>query len=183
MENRTNTISIFHLLAANGNWKRWLIILCIQCVYSYIHKCIYIILLYIIFTFVYHFNLKFPPNKNTTRSKFQGHAFESYFRQSCDYEWWIAKSLDSRSSRVFRPKKIGEFHLRAQKYRTRHPQHKKDLFKSVLLFWSLKILEDMRSRAWFQELKEYNESSSSKPVIGTQQRHRTVYIRACTVGE
>jgi hypothetical protein len=47
-----------------------------------------------------------------TQSKFQGHAFESCFWQSCDYEWCIAKSLDSRSSRVFRPKKIGEFHPR-----------------------------------------------------------------------
>jgi hypothetical protein len=48
---------------------------------------------------------------NTTQSKFQGHAFESCFWQSRDYEWWIAKSLDSRSSQVFGPKKIGEFHL------------------------------------------------------------------------
>ncbi len=61
----------------------------------------------------FHFILKFPPNKNTTQSKFQGHAFESCFWQSCDYEWWIAKNLDSRSSWVFRPKKIGEFHLRS----------------------------------------------------------------------
>jgi hypothetical protein len=59
----------------------------------------------------FFFILKFPPNKNTTQSKFQGHAFESCFWQSRDYEWWIAKNLDSRSSRVFRSKKIGEFHL------------------------------------------------------------------------
>ncbi len=54
---------------------------------------------------------KFPPNKNTTQSRFQGHAFKSCFSRCRVYEWWIAKSLDSRSSRVFRQKKIGEFHL------------------------------------------------------------------------
>ncbi len=46
-----------------------------------------------------------------TQSKFQGHAFKLCFCQSRDFEWWIAKSLDSRSSRVFHLKKIGEFHL------------------------------------------------------------------------
>jgi hypothetical protein len=62
--------------------------------------------------FTFSFQLKFLPNKNTTQSKFQGHAFESCFWQNQDYEWCIAKSLDSRSSRVFCPKKIVEFHLR-----------------------------------------------------------------------
>ncbi len=74
-------------------------------------------------------NLKFPPNKIVTESRFQGHAFELCFWYSHRYEWWIAKNLDSRSSRVFRPAKNGEFNrsiieTHFQLYMTYRRKHK-----------------------------------------------------------
>jgi hypothetical protein len=57
-------------------------------VYIYIYMLYYIIILHEIYIRLhFHFNLKLPPNKITTQSRFQGHTFELCFWDSPSYEW------------------------------------------------------------------------------------------------